>query len=199
MKLYKLAFLTIGVAVLLGVLVASAPARIFTLSNNFFRAQYSTVTFSGLFGNFSCPMTLEGSLHARTLAKVANTLVGYITAAALGACLEGTGTILRETLPWHMRYGGFSGALPNINNIRANVTGASVRIRESAGITCLERSVVTSPITITFGRSIATRDIYEAPFEGTIPNDCGGTARVESDRGQVTLLNATNRITVTLI
>jgi hypothetical protein len=42
-----------------------------------------------------CQVTLEGSLHTRTIAKVQGALIGYITTARL-ACSSGSLTILPE-------------------------------------------------------------------------------------------------------
>jgi len=198
MKLSKLLLATIGATVLLGALVSSASARTFSISNQFSRTAFRAVTFGGAFGNITCPITFEGSLHSRIIPKVLGTLIGYITRADIGSCSFGRATILRETLPWHVRYLSFSGVLPNITQLRFNVIGFSLRIQEPfAG--CLFRSEVGRPVIIAIERNTVTRELTTAELGGTLPSTCGISATVSSDRAPVTLLGTTTRITVTLI
>jgi len=198
MKLSKLLLATIGATVLLGALVGSASARSFSTTSQTLRATFREVRFNGAFGNITCQVTLEGSLHARTIAKTVGSLIGYITAAVLGPCAEGQATILRETLPWHARYLAFTGTLPNIVTIRINVTGASFRIREPLA-TCLATSTAEAPAIGTFNRNTTTGALETAEIGGTIPTTCGVNGTFASNRGPVTVLNSTTRITVTLI
>lgn len=197
MKLSKLLLATIGATVLLGALVGSASARSFSTSSQTLRAAFRTVTFRGAFGNIRCPVTLEGSLHSRTIAKVAGSLIGYITAAALGACESGSATILTATLPWHVRYASFTGTLPNIATIRINVINASFQVREPA-FTCLARSTEASPAVGTFTRE-AGGALTTAAISGSVPTSCGINGSFESTVDPVTVLNSSTRITVTLI
>jgi len=198
MKLFKLVVATAGATVLLGALVGSASARSFSITSQFFRSTFRSLEFNGLFP-MTCQVTLEGSLHARTIAKVLGRLIGYITSAVLGPCQTGTATILRETLPWHVRYLSFSGTLPNITLLRVNVIGYSFRIKEPGGITCLARSTPERPAIGNFNRDTATRALTTATIGGTIPTTCGAEGEFTSDNGTVTSLNSTTRITVTLI
>jgi hypothetical protein len=197
MKLSKLLLATVGAAVLLGALVSSASAGRLSSSSQTLRTAFRTVTFNGVFGDIRCSVTLEGSLHSRTIAKVAGNLIGYITSAVLGRCEEGRATILRETLPWHARYLSFAGTLPSITSIRINVIGASFRIQEPfAG--CLATSSTTSPAIGTFNRE-AGGVLTSAEIGGTLPTSCGIEGSFSSTRDPVTVLNSTTRITVTLI
>jgi hypothetical protein len=191
MRLSKLLLATIGATVLLGALVGSASARSFSSTSQTLRSTFSRVRFSGVFGSITCHVTLEGSLHTRTIAKVAGTLIGYITAANLGECAEGSATILRETLPWHVRYLSFTGTLPAITSLSINVIGASFRVREPLA-TCLARSTPESPSVGTFNRE-AGGALLTAEISGTIPTSCGANGSFASDRGAVTVLNSTTR------
>jgi hypothetical protein len=131
MKLSKLLLAVVGATVLLGALVSSASAGRLSNSSTTLRATWARMDFTGGFGTVECEVTLEGSLHSRTIAKVARALIGNITAASVSSpCRRGGATILRETLPWHVTYNSFAGTLPNITNILTDVVGASFRIRE---------------------------------------------------------------------
>jgi len=192
----------IGATVLLCALVSSASARNFETTSQTLRAQFRELRFSFPFGSPACQVTVEGSFHARTIQKVVGTLSGFITRADLGICSGGTVTILRETLPWHIRYSAFTGTLPNITSVRASVIGASLRVRETSGmIICLARTTATEPGIVTFNREVG----------GAVTNvELGGRIRVgaecfgesgtfSSDRAPLTALNTTTRITIRLI
>ena len=199
MKLSKLLLATIGATVLLGALVSSASARNASVSNVSLRSTFRAVTFEGAFGRIVCEVLLEGSLHNRTFAKRVGSLIGYITQAILRPCATGTATILRETLPWHVRYAGFSGTLPNITSITIHVINSSFRVREPFA-TCLARSTEARPAVGTFNRDPGTRRITSAEIGGTVPTDCfGQEGSFRSDRGTVSLVGNTTAITVTLI
>jgi hypothetical protein len=199
MKLGKMFFGIVAAAVLLGALVGSASARNLSVSNQTLRGVFREVRFTGGFGNITCAVTAEGSFHQRTIAKVVGSLVGYITRADLGACAEGAATILRETLPWHVRYLSFTGMLPNITAITANIVGIAFRLREGAGIACLAASTAARPATMRFNRDVVTRAVASAEIGGTVPTDCFADGTFTSDRAAVTVLNSTTRITITLI
>lgn len=202
MKLCKLLLAALGATVLLGALVSTASARIFRADpGQTLRTSFREVRFRLPFGITNCQVTLEGSLHSRTIAKVDQELIGYITRAELGPCSSGAATILRETLPWHVRYNGFTGELPNITSMRILVVNSSFRVREPSGVTCLARSSATEPALGTF-----TREVGGALTTATI----GGSIRTgaecfrqlgtfTSDEGPVTVLGSSTRITVTLI
>jgi hypothetical protein len=98
-----------------------------------------------------CPVTLEGSFHSRTISKVTNSLIGFITSAAAtqAGCeggsirfLNGTETQF-NTLPWHWRYAVFTGALPNIVSVKLIIVGASFKVGN-----CLYRSLETQPLVV---------------------------------------------------
>jgi hypothetical protein len=201
MRLYKVLLAALGATVLLSALVSTASARSFSTTSQGLRSTFREVRFRLPFFTTSCQVTLEGTLHSRTIAKVAGALIGYITRAELGPCSAGTATILRETLPWHVRYLGFTGTLPTITSLRTNVIDASFRIREPFSITCLARSTAAQPSVGTFNRE-AGGALTTAEIGGTITTgpECFEEPGVfSSDRGPVTVLGGTARITVTLI
>ena len=206
MKLRKLLLATVGATVLLGALVGSASARTLSLSNQFLEAQFRRVTFEGAGLRITCEVHLSGSLHRRTLAKRVGSLIGYITQAELqrdvdpDGCETGQASILRETLPWHVRYLGFTGTLPNITQIIVNVIRFAFRFESGGGLACLATSTEARPWIITFARSVATRILTTATLGGRIPStNCGIDFTFGSDQAQVFLLNSTTRITLTLI
>lgn len=198
MKLYKLLLAAVGATVLLGTLVSGASARQFEVNDQHIRALFSRVEFRAAFGTTVCHVTLEGSLHSRTLSKVAETLIGYITTAILGPCERGTATILTETLPWHVRYESFTGRLPEISSIRTRVVGAAFRVREPGGITCLSQSTATEPARGIYNIG-AGGTITSAEIGGTIRTSCGVSGTFTSDRGPVLILGTNSAVVVRLI
>lgn len=195
---FKLIIATFGATILLGAFVANASAGNLSTTSQTFRAAFSAVTFRALFGSWECQITLEGSLHARTIAKVVDSLIGYITEATLGLCNTMTATILRETLPWHVRYEAFAGVLPNILRIFSRIIGFRIQFREP-GFTCLATSTEEGPALLTFSRTTATGALTAAALGGVnIETTCGRNLALESG-APVTVLNSTTRVTVTLI
>jgi hypothetical protein len=127
--------------------VGSASANSVSVSNQGFRINWARLTFSESGGGLpiSCPVTLEGSFHARTLAKTIDALVAHITRAVHGGCQEGTATILTASLPWHVTYQGFTGTLPSITGVRHQLIGAEFQIEPGLGIRCLARTSASFP------------------------------------------------------
>jgi hypothetical protein len=180
------------------ILASTASARTLSTSSQTLRVTFARLRVTGVFGNIVCPATLEGTFHARTIPKVSETLVGLITAANQGVCAENQGILLRETLPWHLRYIAFKGTLPNITEIGLQIVGFAMRIREPL-FTCLLVSEPGEPLVLGIARNVATRELTTARLLGLINTLCGLEARVESDAGPVTVLGAATRITLTLI
>src|SRR5215216_7887633 len=154
---------------MLAAFVGTANARSLSTSSQTFRAGFDRLDFISAF-SLECPATLEGSLHSRTIAKVAGNLIGYITRAVLGRCIRGSATILTASLPWHVRYVGFEGTLPAIGRLLTNVSGSQFQIREPTfGITCLASGGIPS---LTFNREAAGA-LTTAEIGGTSPSNCG--------------------------
>jgi len=200
MKISKLLLATVGATVLLGALVSSASARNFSVSNQNISSMWRSVEFALPGATTRCQVTLEGSLHSRTFAKVIGSLIGYITKAILGPCAASTFTILSATLPWHVTYSGFEGALPNIRSLITHIVGYSLRFRESGGIACLVRSSAARPAVGIF--HIVSHTVTEAGLSGRIPTgiECFGIeGTFSSDSGRVSLSGTGAAISVSLI
>ncbi len=134
-------------ALMMALAVSSASARTIRYSEQYFRIIWSSLTFSGSGGGFpiTCPVTLEGSFHQSTFVKVEGALVAHITSAAVGFCIEGSATILSETLPWHVQYASFTGVLPRIETVRHYLVGAAFAVEPTFGVVCLARSTQEEP------------------------------------------------------
>ena len=202
MKLCKLLLAVVGATVLLGSLVASASATRLSNSSSTLRATFPTSEFVGAFGTTRCALTLEGSLHSRTITKTAGLLMGYITRATLGTCTAGSATVLTETLPWHVQYASFTGTLPNgILTLVTNVVGSAFRVRETGGITCLVRSSAGEPSRGTYNVG-AGGLLSSVTLGGRIRTggECfGATGELRGTSNSLTVLGGSESITVTLI
>jgi len=143
------------VSVAMSMLVGTATANRLAASTQALTATWTAITFTDSFGgNFSCPLTLAGSLHSRTITKVAGALIGFINRASFGTCNPGSATVLQATLPWHVRYLGFSGTLPNIGEMFTNVIGAAFRLVSTTGVPCLFTSSAVQPLVVAFRRGV---------------------------------------------
>jgi len=131
----------------LALAVAAASANRLSYSTQGFRITWSQLTFSESGGGLPirCPVTLEGSFHSRTIAKLRGALVAHISRAAIGVCQEGNATILSATLPWHVTYQSFTGTLPSLTGVRHLLIGAAFQIEPGLGIVCLARTMAESP------------------------------------------------------
>ena len=198
----------VAATVLLSALVSSASAgRLSTTSRNV-RATWASMEFIEPLGTtVRCPVTLEGSFHSATMAKVVDALVGHISRATLNnaVCSGGTGTILQASLPWHIRYVGFMGTLPNITALRTVAIGMGFRAAGSFG-NCLFLTTTLQPSTGQLNRNATTRSLTSVTAGGTITSseNCGPfgeriTARLGGTSTSLTVLGSTTLITVTLI
>jgi hypothetical protein len=202
MKIRKLLLATAGATVLLGALASSASAGRLEISTQAIRSQWRSLQFNAPFGTFTCQVTLEGTLHSRSMVKTIGSLIGYITRARFGPCTTGSATILTETLPWHVRYSGFTGILPEINSLIVHVIGYAFRIREPGGLTCLARSTAAQPAVGTFHRDTVTHLLTEVGISGRIRvgAECfGAEGELRSDSGTVSVSNSNTRVNVSLI
>lgn len=115
-----------------------------------------------------CDLTLEGSFHESTMAKVRESLVGYVARASASGCGIGGATVLTETLPWHIQYRGFEGTLPSITGIAFNVVGLAMRIREGTiGFECLMRTTSERPLILRARLSLGAET---RTFTGIVPD-----------------------------
>jgi len=152
MKVCKLLLAVIGATVLLGALVSSASARNFQIDVVSHRATFREVRFILPGSTTTCEVIIEGSVHNLTMTKVIGSLIGHITRASISTCATGTAVIQGESLPWHVRYSGFQGPLPNINSFITHLIDVGWRIREAGGINCLARSSAAEPVIATHHR-----------------------------------------------
>jgi hypothetical protein len=193
----KLIMTALTAAVVLGALVGTATAQRFEITNTSIRATFPALRFLGTepFGGtleITCPVTMEGTFHSRTIAKEFERLLGYITRAIVNqnSCAEGglTGvTILQERLPWHIRYESFTGTLPRITRINLRLVLAAFRTRALIfGIECLFQSTAASPARgfverdITTGQAlnlVAATETSIPRFEG--PSSCPASGRFQ--------------------
>jgi hypothetical protein len=193
-------FGAIGALALLIALSSAASAGHLSISSQTFRTVWREFGFAGPFGTTTCELTLEGSLHSRTIAKVNGSLAGYVTRATLGPCSAGTATILTATLPWHIRYQSFAGTLPNISSVSLGVINVSIAVREQFGIVCLGRSTVAQQVLWFFmmvGTTLAKVDVG-----GSIPSgpECiEERFSISSGGGRITVLNSSTSLSIRLI
>lgn len=145
----RAACVALAAAFTLALAVGSASANRLSYSSQAFRIIWTSLTFSGSGGGFviTCPVTLEGSFHSATVAKVREAQVASITRATVNnaGCAEGQATILAESLPWTVTYQSFTGTLPSIATVRHNLIGAAFQIEAGLGVICLARSTAERP------------------------------------------------------
>ena len=198
MKLGKLLLTVVTASVLLGTFVSSSSARNLSVSEQRNQALFRRLSFSGGFGEVICEVLLSGSFHGRTSTKTVNSLSGYITEATVLRCAAGNATINQASLPWHRRFRGFTGTLPNIATTSDTITGVEWSIREPIfGITCTVSRTNSSTIG-TYTRE-AGGAITRAEVSGSSP--CGSfTGTLSgSETNVVNDLRIRSRITVMLI
>jgi hypothetical protein len=140
-------------AAVLAAAVATAPANRFEFPNWERGIRLTWSAFEIIPGTVTirCPVTMEGSFHSQTLAKVARTLFGYVTRATVneGACTGGSARVLAESLPWHGQYLAFAGTLPVITRISIRVVGARINTL-IPGRACLITTTEAEPATFIF-------------------------------------------------
>jgi hypothetical protein len=198
----KLLIATLTSALLLAALVSSTSANRLSSNESGFRITYSPLSFTPSFGTAArCRVTLEGSLHSRTLSKVAGALIGFISRASVGPCESGTARVNTETLPWHMQYASFSGTLPNITSIAHNLLRPSFTVQgEIFGIRVNCR--YTTPSQAGINNRETTRGVITSQTPGsenTTSETEGCPSGRQSGTGTVTGLGNTTAIVVILI
>jgi hypothetical protein len=204
----KLTLVALTAAVLLASLVASASARSFSITNRSFRAVWAPLTFAEPFNFFTirCNVTMEGSFHSNTIAKVVNSLIGYVTRAIAGRpCTGGEGWAWNGTegaltgatsLPWHITYGGFTGTLPNITGININLIRPKFTIQNAVCLGTYQPNIQRGTINVAADRTTTITPGTEtsSAVEGSCP-----AGRFTGPSQRVTLLGTTTAISVTLI
>jgi hypothetical protein len=129
----KLVLAGLTAALLMGLALGSASANRLSLSNRLIRITWANLRFfhegGGINPSYECPVTLEGSFHSATIAKVRDVLMGFITRGVVkseSCSTNGRATILQERLPWHVTYESFSGTLPNIRTASIRIHGMAI-------------------------------------------------------------------------
>jgi len=202
--------------------VATSAARSLSTSSQTMRLTWGLVEF-GLepISAIRCPVTLEGSFHARTIAKVEGTLIGSITRAAVRAaeCTNGTaaafngvetynGAATSNTLPWHVTYKSFASSLPQISSVNLLMRGMRWGLRASEGICIGQYGTAEDNVVLTVRReasggltevipSASSNSIRLFRRDGGLA--CPERAQLSSHASTVMVLGTTTRITVTLI
>jgi hypothetical protein len=177
-----------------------------------FRAVWTEMIFSGsgLAAPVTCPVTIEGSFHSRTISKVLEQLIGYVTRAIVGeaSCAGGRARALAETLPWHIRYGGFEGRLPEITTITQRIVGGQFLIQAVVfgfNISCLYTSTAASPMVGrvnmagSIAESITIREERTIPISPGQPGSCPAAGTLRGRTSSLTLLGVAERIELILV
>lgn len=197
MKRSKLLLASVSTAVLLGAFASAASAGRLSYSEERITASWSGIKFRGGGVTIACEVTLNSTLHSRSITKTNGLLIGYVTAGSVNRCSGGHATLLRETLPWHTTYESFSGTLPNISAIRSSILGAAFRISEQiTGFECLLRASAEQPLFAIYNRSTASGQLVSASVGGSIR--CSIFNYAAEGLANVTD-GATARVTLTLI
>jgi len=149
---------------------------------------------------------MEGSFHSATIRKVPGALIGVITrsTAQSSACSGGTLTVEVESLPWHVRYAGFSGTLPAIRNVEILIVAFKFHF-VIAGVPCTTQTTAANPLLgfLNLGASGAITEFSveegtTIPLRGAFPCQIAGSGFFRGD-GRFTLLGATNAVSIRLI
>jgi len=164
-KSSKLLFTGMAAAFLMAFAVGTASANHLSISSRLVIIRWTPLRFIAGSNTISCNVTLEGSFHSATIAKVNEALVGHISRGSVNSCTGGSATILNETLPWHVRYAGFTGTLPNITGINLRLISASFRVQPSGSVVCLARSTIENPARGIANENAATHVVRELTAE----------------------------------
>jgi hypothetical protein len=199
----KLLLALLGAAIVLAAAVGTASATRLASSGLSQRAVWRSSNFTS-----SCPVTLEGTLHSRTMTKISGLLVGYITRAIVGEanCTGGSARALTETLPWHDQYVSFAGTLPNITSFATNIVRASFQVAASvlgSTVTCLYVTSQAEPAIGTYSRNTTTGALSSVSVSGRIRRNSGSAlcenGVLSGTSTSLTELSNTTAITVTLV
>ncbi len=184
----KLLLAGLGAMFVLAAAVSTASANHLSISEQGHKLAWRALEFNASAGSsITCEVTLESSFHSRTIAKVANALIGHIYRASVGTCTGGSLTVHTETLPWHEQYNSFTGTLPAITSVKISFVGLRWRIRNSVE-TCEMGTTQAEPGfgTIALG---ARGEANSIEFSGTINLRggflCGFATASFSGRGSV--------------
>jgi len=201
--LAKLGLTALSAALLLAAAVSVCSARSLSLSHQTIRVTWSRLDFVTANLTTRCQVTLEGSFHSRTVAKVERLLIGSVTSFLMRACTSGAG--IQKIAPWHITYEGFTGTLPNISAIRILLSRFRFLLVQF-GVVC-ELGNETDNITFSAARGAGGEVTTLTPVEGRNTAHLSNPAREAFGcadaklvgSGDAVALNSTARITITLI
>lgn len=199
---------TLSAGLILALFVSTTSANRLGASNHRFRIAWVSLSLSNTGGsvNLRCPVTMEGSFHSATIAKIRGALIGSVSRSTTipGACTGGRVTILQERLPWHVRYNAFRGTLPSISGVVIDMVGAAWQA-EAAGVGCTTRTTAARPargiLELGAGGGVTqlrTDETAPIPLEGEFLCAFAGEG-IFGGSGRVTVLGATTTISITLI
>lgn len=225
MTYFKLIVAVLVAFTALVVSVGTAAATRLSLSNRSIRVVWSSfeyVTGGEAGPTIRCRVTLEGSFHESTISKVEASLIGYITAAQVRRpCTGGTAwfyngsesnEVLTGTfttsLPWHITYEGFNGALPTPSAIRMLLILGRIMARGTFlglfRLLCAYRSSSSQNITITYnlgaGGGVTNPQISSAELTSESRGGCPrGRIRSPAGDGTLSTLGTINAVSITLV
>jgi hypothetical protein len=208
-------------AVLLAGAASTASARNLSVSEQGFRVSWENLEFIAAV-TVRCRLTLEGSFHARSFAKIPRTLIGAISRAINGhPCTGGEAWVDNGTeveplgtapnrLPWHLTYESFTGRLPDMEVVNLLLSRFSFVIRATVlGLTCEGRyGNLTDNIILNAVHEPGTGISSLTPRAGSNAANlveqlanavCMGTGTFTGRSGLVRILSTGSTITVTLI
>jgi len=219
----RLALVALAATAVLATAVGGASARNLSVSNTRFRIAWAPLSFNEPGGlGVRCNITMEGSFHTATIAKVERSLIGFVTRARVAqeTCRTSLFTTARaipwngeevilgatigQSLPWHVTYEAFRGTLPNITGVVLLLRGVRFRL-EIPATGCLGdygaaetnlRGIVN--IVSREATTLTPEANPAAPLINEIEEECPATGTF-SGNGTVTLQGTTSRIRVTLI
>lgn len=196
----KLSFIALISSALLAVAVGSSSANRLGLNETGIRVTYSPLSFVPSFGTTArCNVTLSESYHSRTLTKTADSLIGYINAAAASSCTSGNVRMNVESLPWHLKYASFSGTLPSITAIDEYQGRISFEVHgEIFGIrvVCRYTTPVGSASKVRESRGAITS---QTPGNESISSETGGCPSLRLSGTGVVKTSAGATVTASLI
>ena len=218
----KLGLTALVAAFLLASAVSTASARNLSVSEQSFRVSWASLEFNAL-AVVRCRVTLEGSVHSRTIPKVARLLIGAVSRVIVSRpCTNGeawadNGTEVEplgtspNRLPFHLTYESFEGRLPVITSLGLLLSRVSFVIRASAlGLTAQCRfgnatDNISGTAALEGGGGITSIRPVERRNIGSLVDDlgpnrvCPATGRFGGTSGAVRGLTNTNTVTVRLI
>jgi hypothetical protein len=205
-KYTRLVFAGMAATLLMAFAVGTASANRLSISNRAIRAVWSELNFNaGESTIATCAVTLDGSFHSSTIAKVVKLLIGHVSRASVGPCSSGSATVLTASLPWHLTYEIYFGTLPRIIGVGVLLVGAAFRIG-AIGFFCLARTTTENPARGTVevepgGVATGLRADEETniPTVGSGGFGCPSPTGNFSGTGRVMLLGNTTSIIVRLI